>query len=79
LITANAETEKAPAVKSKILVVDDNRDVCRTVADMLSATGARILTAFNGSEALGLCRPGDHRFIVLRPGLQRHRRTARQI
>jgi two-component system response regulator ResD len=54
LITANAETEKAPAVKSKILVVDDNRDVCRTVADMLSATGARILTAFNGSEALGV-------------------------
>jgi len=29
-------------VKSKILVVDDNRDVCRTVANMLGATGARI-------------------------------------
>jgi DNA-binding response OmpR family regulator len=40
-------------VQKKFLVVDDNRDVCRTVADMLSATGAQILTAFNGTEALG--------------------------
>jgi DNA-binding NtrC family response regulator len=37
----------------KFLVVDDNRDVCEAVADMLGATGARILTAFTGAEALG--------------------------
>jgi DNA-binding NtrC family response regulator len=38
----------------KFLVVDDNREVCQTVADMLGATGARILTAFTGTEALGM-------------------------
>jgi len=41
-------------VKKNILVVDDNREICRTIADMLSSTGAQILTAFNGTEALGV-------------------------
>src|SRR5580704_4932611 len=41
-------------MQRKILVVDDNRDVCLTVSDMLSATGAQILTALNGTDALGL-------------------------
>jgi DNA-binding response OmpR family regulator len=41
-------------VQRKILVVDDNRDICETVADMLSATGAQILAAFDGVEALGV-------------------------
>ena len=38
----------------KFLVVDDNRDVCQAVADMLDMTGAQILTAFTGTEALGV-------------------------
>jgi DNA-binding NtrC family response regulator len=38
----------------KFLVVDDNRDVCQTVADMLGTTGARIVTACTGTEALGM-------------------------
>jgi DNA-binding NtrC family response regulator len=38
----------------KFLVVDDNHDVCQTVADMLGTTGARVLTAFTGTEALGM-------------------------
>jgi DNA-binding response OmpR family regulator len=41
-------------MQRKILVVDDNRDVCQTVADMLSTTGAQIFTALDGTEALGL-------------------------
>jgi len=41
-------------VQRKILVVDDNRDVCQTVADMLITTGAQIFTALNGTDALGL-------------------------
>jgi DNA-binding response OmpR family regulator len=36
----------------KILIVDDNRDLCRTVADMLSSTGAHVLEAFDGTAAL---------------------------
>ena len=36
----------------KILIVDDNRDLCRTVADMLSSTGAHVYEAFDGTQAL---------------------------
>jgi DNA-binding response OmpR family regulator len=45
-------------VQRKFLVVDDNRDVCQTVADMLSSTGAQIFTTFNGSDALGVLERG---------------------
>jgi DNA-binding NtrC family response regulator len=38
----------------KFLVVDDNHDVCQAVADMLDTTGAQVLTAFTGAEALGV-------------------------
>ena len=41
-------------MNKKILIVDDNRDICDTVADMLSSTGAQIFTACNGTEALGV-------------------------
>ena len=43
---------------TKILVVDDNRDICRVVADMLAPTGAEILSAHNGAEALGVLAKG---------------------
>lgn len=39
---------------TKILVVDDNRDLCQVVADMLAPTGAEVVSALNGTEALGL-------------------------
>ena len=42
----------------KFLVVDDNRQICDVVADMLSPTGAQIVTAFNGTDALGLLEKG---------------------
>jgi DNA-binding response OmpR family regulator len=41
-------------VTHKILVVDDNREVCRTVADMLSVMDAQVYEAFDGTEALGV-------------------------
>ena len=45
-------------MQRKFLVVDDNHDVCETVAEMLRATGAQIITAFNGSDALGVLERG---------------------
>lgn len=45
-------------MQRKFLVVDDNRDVCQTVADMLGSTGAQIYTAFNGTDALGVIERG---------------------
>jgi DNA-binding response OmpR family regulator len=46
-------------VQRKFLVVDDNREVCQTVADMLGSTGAEILTAFDGTQALGVLERGQ--------------------
>jgi DNA-binding response OmpR family regulator len=48
------EQRGSKPVHNKILVVDDNHDVCRTIADMLSASGAQIYTAFDGAEALSV-------------------------
>lgn len=45
-------------MQRKFLVVDDNREVCQTVADMLGSTGAEILKAFDGTEALGVLERG---------------------
>ena len=40
-------------MKPKILIVDDNRDVCIAVAEMLSPT-AQVYRAYNGADALGV-------------------------
>jgi two-component system, OmpR family, response regulator VanR len=44
--------------RHKMLVVDDNRDVCQIVANMLRDTGAQVFTAFNGVDALGVLDKG---------------------
>ena len=41
-------------MQRKFLVVDDNPDICQVVAEMLHPTGASVLTAQNGSDALNL-------------------------
>lgn len=45
-------------MQRKFLVVDDNRDVCETVAEMLGSTGAQIFKAYNGADALGVLERG---------------------
>lgn len=45
-------------MKHNFLVVDDNREVCEAVADMLGSTGAQIFKAYNGTEALGVLERG---------------------
>jgi len=48
-----------PAMQQrKMLVVDDNRDVCQTVAERLREVGAQVFTAFNGADAVGLLERG---------------------
>ena len=42
----------------KFLVVDDNHEICRIVADMLGQTGAQVVTAFTGAEALATIEKG---------------------
>lgn len=39
---------------TRILVVDDNHDICDVVADMLAPTGAEVFSAYDGGEALSV-------------------------
>jgi DNA-binding NtrC family response regulator len=41
-------------VKRRILIVDDNREVCRVVADMLSGVETEIREVYNGADAIGV-------------------------
>ncbi|HVH78019.1 MAG TPA: response regulator [Stellaceae bacterium] len=50
---------KVVCVPRKFLVVDDNQDICEVVAEMLRTTGAQIITAFNGTDALGVLEKGQ--------------------
>jgi DNA-binding response OmpR family regulator len=45
-------------VQRKILVVDDNHDVCDAVAEMLGEMHAQIFKVFNGTDALGVLERG---------------------
>jgi DNA-binding response OmpR family regulator len=49
-------------VEQKFLVVDDNRDICQLVSEMLSGTRAQIFQATNGTDAVGIL---EHRPIDL--------------
>lgn len=45
-------------VQRKFLVVDDNRDICELVSEMLSGMRAHVFQAFNGTDALGILDRG---------------------
>ena len=53
------------ARKTKVLVVDDQRDIVDTVSFLLQQEGYEVLTAFNGLEALGVARMEQPDVIVL--------------
>lgn len=52
-------------MQRKFLVVDDNRDVCHTVADMLSETGAQVFEAFSGGDALSILERGPIDLVII--------------
>jgi two-component system OmpR family response regulator len=51
---ASAHMESTRSAAAKILVVDDDRDICEVVANILSTTGAQIHLAVDGTEALAV-------------------------
>lgn len=51
--------------RPKVLVADDQRDVVDTISFSLKQEGYRVLTAFNGHEALELARVEQPDLIVL--------------
>ena len=59
----NAETSAAP--KKKILVVDDNEVILKTISLKLQGGGYQIITALDGSEAVAAARKETLDLILL--------------
>lgn len=56
----------------KILIVDDDRDICNVVKDMFEANGALVYTAYNGEEGLRALyqnRPDLVLLDIMMPGI----------
>lgn len=41
---------------TEILVIDDEREICAVIGDMLERAGYQVAEAHNGNEAIALCR-----------------------
>jgi len=59
----NAET--APASPKKILVVDDNEVILKTISLKLQGAGYKVITALDGSEAVACARKEVPDLILL--------------
>jgi len=51
--------------KLKVLVVDDNKDFCRNVEDILELRGYTVHTAYNGFKALEIVRQNEIEIVLL--------------
>jgi CheY-like chemotaxis protein len=55
----------SPATNQSVLVVDDDRDVCNTIKEVLEIQGYGVVIAFDGAEALTRLRNGLRPLVVL--------------
>jgi CheY-like chemotaxis protein len=53
------------AAPRKVLVVDDDPDICAVLAESLGATGYEVATARDGREGLDVLRGGRFGLVVL--------------
>jgi CheY-like chemotaxis protein len=58
-------TESAPDQPKKILVVDDNEIILKTVSLKLNGAGYQVITALDGSEAVAAARKETPDLILL--------------
>ena len=56
---------KTNTKREKILIVDDEENMRRTLADILVDEGYDVTTAGTGEEAVKLCEKGDHKVILM--------------
>ena len=49
----------------KILMIDDDRKLCRLVADYLEPMGYTVATAYNGTQGLDMILSGDYQAVIL--------------
>ena len=55
--------------RKRILIIEDDRDICRTVEMHLSSLGFEILTAFDGPDGLEKAKSSRPDLIILDLGL----------
>jgi two-component system response regulator CpxR len=53
------------SLKMKILIVDDDRKLCRLVADYLEPMGYEVQAAHNGAQGLQMIVEGDYHAVIL--------------
>ncbi|HTY88797.1 MAG TPA: response regulator [Candidatus Acidoferrum sp.] len=58
-------TETAPSSPKKVLVVDDNEVVLKTISLKLQGSGFKVITALDGSEAVAAARKETPDLILL--------------
>jgi len=51
--------------RPKILVVDDNREFCQNVNDILELKGYQVVTAYDGFKALGLVKQDGFELVLM--------------
>ena len=51
--------------KMKILIVDDDKKLCRLVADYLEPMGYEVAAAHNGTQGLQMIIEGDYHAVIL--------------
>ena len=57
--------EEIGTTKMKILIVDDDKKLCRLVADYLEPMGYDVAAAHNGNQGLEMVRKGSYKAVIL--------------
>lgn len=55
--------------KKRILVIDDDKDICRTLEVQLKMSGYDVLISLNGQEGLKIAKEGTADLVILDLGL----------
>lgn len=56
---------QAPPSRRTVMIVDDDREICATVADALQDEGYRVTAVYNGADALSRIRSGERPALIL--------------
>jgi DNA-binding response OmpR family regulator len=59
------QSEQPPEQQTKILIVDDDRALCRMMARALEGEGYLVVTAFSGEDGLALFREERPAMVIL--------------
>lgn len=51
--------------KVKLLIVDDNRDLCESLSDILELMGYEVMAVFNGHQAIAAVEKGQFNLVLM--------------